>query len=105
MASTGTRIEACRPGREEHLRSGFRISGGRASKMYCTKCGTELRATDRFCSQCASRTRAFAATEQTALMLDKRNKKIAGVCGGFARYLDVDVTLVRVLWLGIAFCT
>ncbi len=38
-------------------------------------------------------------------MLDKRNKKIAGVCAGFARYLDVDVTLVRVLWLAIAITT
>jgi phage shock protein PspC (stress-responsive transcriptional regulator) len=38
-------------------------------------------------------------------MLDKCNKKIAGVCAGFARYFDVDVTLMRVLWLGIAICT
>lgn len=29
-------------------------------------------------------------------------KKIAGVCAGFAHYLDMDVTLVRVLWLLIA---
>lgn len=27
------------------------------------------------------------------------DKKIAGVCGGFAEYLDVDATLVRVIWL------
>jgi len=39
------------------------------------------------------------------LMLDKRNKKIGGVCAGFARYMGVDVVLVRVLWLGIALCT
>jgi phage shock protein PspC (stress-responsive transcriptional regulator) len=38
-------------------------------------------------------------------MLDKRNKKIAGVCAGFARYLGVDVVLVRVLWLAIALAT
>ena len=73
--------------------------------MYCTKCGVEIRATDRFCSQCGSRTQIFAATEQPALLLDKRNKKIAGVCAGFARYMNVDVTLVRVLWLGISLCT
>jgi phage shock protein C len=36
-------------------------------------------------------------------MLDKRNKKIFGVCAGFARYLDVDVVLVRVIWLALAF--
>jgi phage shock protein PspC (stress-responsive transcriptional regulator) len=28
-----------------------------------------------------------------------REKKIAGVCAGFARYFDVDVTLMRILWL------
>ena len=39
------------------------------------------------------------------LMLNKGRKKVAGVCAGFARYFDVDVVLVRVLWLGIALCT
>jgi phage shock protein C len=29
----------------------------------------------------------------------KRGKKIAGVCAGFAAYLDLDVTLVRIAWL------
>jgi phage shock protein C len=31
------------------------------------------------------------------------DKKIAGVCAGFARYFGVDVTLVRVLWLVLVF--
>jgi len=31
-----------------------------------------------------------------------KGKKIAGVCAGFARYMGVDVTLVRVVWLVIA---
>ena len=39
------------------------------------------------------------------LTRDMRNKKIAGVCAGFARYLEVDVVLVRVLWLALALCT
>ena len=39
------------------------------------------------------------------LLLDKRNKKVAGVCAGFARYLGVDVVLMRVIWLGVALCT
>jgi phage shock protein C len=25
--------------------------------------------------------------------------KLAGVCGGVARYLDIDPTLVRILWI------
>jgi len=44
-------------------------------------------------------------TAQRTLTLDKRNKKIAGVCAGFARYFDMDVVLMRVLWLAIALCT
>lgn len=33
------------------------------------------------------------------------DKKIAGVCSGFARYFDMDVTLMRVIWLILAFGT
>lgn len=76
--------------------------------MYCTKCGRELREDDRFCSGCGYRTEGgtpVAGIEPRSLMLDKRNKKVAGVCAGFARYFDLDITLMRVLWLGIAICT
>lgn len=75
--------------------------------MYCTKCGVQLRDEDRFCSQCGRRTGVGGVAQYAPrrLMLDKRNKKIAGVCAGFARYMDMDVTLVRVLWLAIAIMT
>ncbi|HVV43708.1 MAG TPA: PspC domain-containing protein [Bryobacteraceae bacterium] len=74
--------------------------------MYCTKCGVELREDDYFCSRCGNRTAAAPEPETPkVLLLDKANKKIAGVCAGFARYLGVDVVLVRVLWLGIALAT
>jgi phage shock protein PspC (stress-responsive transcriptional regulator) len=33
------------------------------------------------------------------LMRSRHDNKIAGVCGGVARYLDVDATLVRLVWL------
>jgi phage shock protein C len=75
--------------------------------MYCTKCGAELREADSFCSSCGNMTAAFVMTDipRRALMLDKRNKKISGVCAGFARYFGVDIVLMRVLWLGIALGT
>jgi phage shock protein C len=75
--------------------------------MYCTKCGIELRDADRFCSSCGSRIANCEHPEMPArpLMLDKRNKKIGGVCAGFARYFGMDLVLMRVLWLGIALCT
>jgi phage shock protein C len=31
------------------------------------------------------------------------DRMIAGVCAGFARYLGVDVTLVRILWVVLSF--
>jgi len=32
-----------------------------------------------------------------------RDKKIAGVCAGFAHYFSVDVTLMRIIWLVLIF--
>jgi phage shock protein C len=29
------------------------------------------------------------------------DKKVAGVCAGFAEYFDMDVTLVRLIWVGL----
>ena len=74
--------------------------------MFCTKCGVELRTDDCFCSRCGYAT-GVGQPPRTArsLMLDKRHKKIAGVCAGFARYFEVDVILMRVIWLAIALGT
>ena len=74
--------------------------------MFCTSCGVQLKSDDRFCCQCGART-ALGRTEVAprTLMLDKRNKKIAGVCAGVARYMDMDVTFVRVFWLAVAITT
>ena len=32
-----------------------------------------------------------------------RDKKMAGVCSGFAHYFDIDVTLMRIIWLVLVF--
>ena len=37
------------------------------------------------------------------LMRSGRDKKIAGVCAGVANYLDMDPTIVRVIWGVLAF--
>ncbi len=36
-------------------------------------------------------------------MRSRYNRKIAGVCGGVADYLEVDPVLVRLLWLVFIF--
>ncbi|HXH51756.1 MAG TPA: PspC domain-containing protein [Terriglobia bacterium] len=36
-------------------------------------------------------------------MRSRTDEKIAGVCGGFAEYLEIDSTLVRLIWLAALF--
>ena len=67
--------------------------------MFCTNCGLELREADRFCSQCGKPTGVGPAPMYKRLTLPFEGKKIAGVCAGFARYFEVDVTLMRFIWL------
>lgn len=53
--------------------------------MYCTNCGQQAPEAARFCPQCGNSV--------------GRDKKIAGVCAGLAKYADIDVTIVRILWV------
>ena len=75
--------------------------------MFCTQCGIDLQPQDRYCSQCGKGTGVGspfpARVPPRRLMLSKYDKKIAGVCSGFAHYLDVDVTLVRIVWVILIF--
>ena len=36
------------------------------------------------------------------LYRSESNKKFAGVCGGLADYLNVDVTIIRLIWALVA---
>lgn len=33
------------------------------------------------------------------LFRSKNDRKLGGVCGGFAEYLDIDSTAMRILWV------
>lgn len=74
--------------------------------MFCTKCGSQLRDEDRFCSACGATTGRGTPfprhTETLSRPMDQA--KIAGVCAGFARFLGIDVTVVRVLWIVLSIC-
>jgi phage shock protein C len=74
--------------------------------MYCTQCGFKLDEGDVFCAKCGKATKADAPPRaeagQKRLVRSMRDKKIAGVCAGFADYFGVDATLVRILWLLVA---
>jgi phage shock protein C len=94
--------------------------------MYCTRCGTQCSEGTRFCTSCGASTDpaqssapgagnpaapgfSSSSWSNTAASAPPRrlrrilaDKKIAGVCAGFAEYFDMDVTLVRLIWAGLA---
>lgn len=41
--------------------------------------------------------------EKKKLYRSRFNKKICGVCGGIAEYFGIDPTVVRVIWVILAF--
>ncbi|SRR5258706_8188025 len=78
--------------------------------MFCTRCGTKLDEKARFCSDCgASVGGAPGETQYTSpprqthfgsgLYRSRYDAKVAGVCAGIARHFDIDVSIVRILWL------
>lgn len=73
--------------------------------MFCTQCGVELRESDRFCSQCGKPVDALpdavAIYPQRRLRRIMSQKKIAGVCAGFADYFGMDITLMRIIWVAL----
>lgn len=69
--------------------------------MFCTKCGSELKDQDKFCCECGTSSGRGIPNVVRSERLSRPTQegKIAGVCAGFARYFDVDVTLVRIIWV------
>jgi phage shock protein C len=70
--------------------------------MYCTKCGVQLNESARFCSECGNPTARNAYSPQPPypkLSRPRDDRKVAGVCGGLARYFGVDPTLMRIIFV------
>jgi len=65
--------------------------------MYCNYCGKVIQDDANVCAYCGTRVGAVLARKR--LIRPRQNRKVAGVCAGFAEYFDLDVTLVRVVWL------
>jgi phage shock protein C len=71
--------------------------------MFCTKCGAEIQMTATYCSQCGTPTGVrpadYRPIPEARLERSRYNRKIAGVCGGIGSYLNIDPTLIRLIWL------
>lgn len=65
--------------------------------MFCSHCGRDIAESSSFCSSCGARQQQRGSYKQ--LTLSATDSKIAGVCGGIGEYLDVDPTVVRLIWL------
>ena len=71
--------------------------------MYCNYCGKVIQDDANVCAYCGVRVGAVTARQR--LVRPRADRKIAGVCAGFAEYFDLDVTVVRLAWLFIALMT
>jgi phage shock protein C len=70
--------------------------------MICGNCQREVADYSNFCYFCGARQHVAPASSPRAyrrLMRSPVDCKIAGVCGGIAEYLEIDSTLVRLIWV------
>ena len=69
--------------------------------MYCNYCGKSIQDDANVCAYCGTRVGGVIARKR--LVRPREGRKVAGVCLGMAEYFDLDITLVRVVWLIAAF--
>ncbi len=70
--------------------------------MTCGHCQREIADYSNFCYFCGARQHVVPAGPPRAsrrLMRSAVDCKIAGVCGGIAEYLEIDSTIVRLIWI------
>jgi phage shock protein C len=67
--------------------------------MYCNACGKVIVEAGRFCSYCGNVVGITPTPKK--LIRSRADRKIAGVCAGLAEYLELDTSLVRILWFFI----
>ena len=71
--------------------------------MYCNYCGKVIQDDANVCAYCGIRVGGVAARKR--LMRPRVGRKVSGVCAGMGEYFDLDVVLVRLVWLVVAIMT
>lgn len=67
--------------------------------MFCPQCGREYAQKVNFCCHCGAAMSVPAVRPHRNLYRSRTDEKIAGVCGGLAEHLEVDSTIVRLIWV------
>ena len=70
--------------------------------MTCYNCQQEILEGSKYCYHCGAAQKPLApppARPSRPLRRSRRHKAIAGVCAGFAEHFELDIALVRVIWL------
>jgi len=77
--------------------------------MYCTRCGVQLADSAQFCTSCGKPVSGVTGAPgpesdfpRRRLHRIREGKKVAGVCAGFAEYFEMDVTIMRLIWIALA---
>src|SRR2546421_9688396 len=95
--ASGSRSRTAAANRARNFISGFGVSYGAEVSMYCNYCGKSIQDDANVCAYCGTRVGGVVARKR--LVRPREGRKIAGVCLGVAEYFDLDVTIVRLVWL------
>lgn len=67
--------------------------------MTCTHCHADIPDLGSYCSFCGRRQGRSASVFPKPLRRSRVDCRVAGVCGGVARYLGADPVFIRVAWI------
>ncbi len=65
--------------------------------MFCNQCGAQIGEATVRCTACGRIVPAIAVEKR--LVRPRTDRKIAGVCAAVGRYFDIDVSVIRLIWL------